>query len=419
MYARLVLCCLLLAFPARVFAEASVVVLGIRSVEGDDDVANDLTEQLRGAARGIEGWSVSSTAVSVAQMSLAHGCEELDAACLTEIAQGLQADRLIYGVARRTSARDDFDYVVTLNLFDTGTREIARTVTDTIPRSQVDFQSLSSHADRLVSRLASTSTGSAIEIRANVTDADVQINGQHVGTTHDGGLRLQGLRPGQYRIEIRKPGYAPHVSTVTMVEGADTSISAVLAALASGPPPVGLATTTSGNGEVQEASSGGIKWLGWTLLGLGAASFIGMGASFIIIEGVQNDTLFVQYRDTVDQWNKEVALPMMMDPVTDLCIPANQGETYRPAGAPTSGPMKVGFSEDEVEEVADMCQTAETFELLQWVFLSTGVVTSGVGLYIVLSSDGDSNEHASEQPTLSLRPSISPKAASLTATLRF
>jgi hypothetical protein len=89
MYARLVLCCLLLAVPARVFAEASVVVLGIRSVEGDDDVANDLTEQLRGAARGMEGWSVSSTAVSVAQMSLAHGCEELDAACLTEIAQGL------------------------------------------------------------------------------------------------------------------------------------------------------------------------------------------------------------------------------------------------------------------------------------------------------------------------------------------
>jgi hypothetical protein len=416
MYARLVLCCLLLAFPARVFAEASVVVLGIRSVEGDDDVANDLTEQLRGAARGVEGWSVSSTAVSVAQMSLAHGCEELDAACLTEIAQGLQADRLIYGVVRRTSARDDFDYVVTLNLFDTGTREIARTVTDTIPRSQVDFQSLSSHADRLVSRLASTATGSAIEIRANVTDADVQINGQHVGTTHEGGLRLQGLRPGQYRIEIRKPGYAPHVSTVTMVEGADTSISAVLAALAGGPPAIGAASSSDGGGATLEPSSGGsIEWLGWTLLGLGAASFIGMGASWIIIEGVQNDTLFVQYRDVVDQWNKQNAKsPMPMEPITDLCVPAGMGETYASANT------MQGFTPDEVKQVADKCQTAETFELLQWVFLSTGVVTSGVGLYIVLSSSGhSSSEHAAQRPTLSLQPAFSPRAASLSATLRF
>jgi hypothetical protein len=411
MYARLVLCCLLLAFPARVFAEASVVVLGIRSVEGDDDVANDLTEQLRGAARGIEGWSVSSTAVSVAQMSLAHGCEELDAACLTEIAQGLQADRLIYGVVRRTSARDDFDYVVTLNLFDTGTREIARTVTDTIPRSQVDFQSLASHADRLVSRLASTSTGSAIEIRANVTDADVQINGQHVGTTHEGGLRLQGLRPGQYRIEIRKPGYAPHVSTVTMVDGADTSISAVLAALAGGPPPIDVAGAAA-SGEVHEDSGGSIKWLGWTLLGLGAASAAGLITSiYVITKGVPDDKLYQEYSGSVKAWNMAYAdpsLPMPMEAVTDVCVPAKMGNTYGTT-----------FMQDEVDEVADMCKTAETFEVLQWVFLSTGVVTTGVGLYIVLSSDDHSNEHASQKPTLSLRPSFSPKAASLSATLRF
>jgi hypothetical protein len=414
MYARLVLCCLLLSFPARVFAETSVVVLGIRSVEGDDDVANDLTEQLRGAARGIEGWSVSSTAVSVAQMSLAHGCEELDAACLTEIAQGLQADRLIYGIVRRTSARDDFDYVVTLNLFDTGTREIARTVTDTIPRSQVDFQSLASHADRLVSRLASTSTGSAIEIRANVTDADVQINGQHVGTTHEGGLRLQGLRPGQYRIEIRKPGYAPHVSTVTMVDGADTSISAVLAALAGGPPPIDVAGAAT-SGEVQEDSGGSIKWLGWTLLGLGAASAAGMITSFVIIDQTQKDPLFRQYKGAVDDWNTaNMMLPkeMQMENVDDICIPAKMGNSYPalPSGM---------FTPEEVSQVVDKCKKAEVFEVLQWVFISTGVVTTGVGLYILLSSDSHSNEHASQQPTLSLRPSFSPKAASLSATLRF
>jgi hypothetical protein len=412
MYARLVLCFLLLAVPARVFAEASVVVLGIRSVEGDDDVANDLTEQLRGAARGIEGWAVSSTAVSVAQMSLAHGCEELDAACLTEIAQGLQADRLIYGVVRRTSAREDFDYVVTLNLFDTGTREIARTVTDTIPKSQVDFQSLSAHADRLVGRLSSTATGSAIEIRANVTDADVQINGQHVGTTHEGGLRLQGLRPGQYRIEIRKPGYAPHVSTVTMVEGADTSISAVLAALAGGPPPSDVASSST----LQRESSGGsVEWLGWTLLGLGAASMVGAATSWIIIEGVNNNQTFQMYSDTVNTNNERLQREGMDELIVDdLCVSAKDGRRYGPPEVDTEP-----FNDAELRTVADKCETAGTFEMLQWVFLSTAVVTSGVGLYIVLSSDSDSDEEAARAPTLSLQPSFSPRAASLNATLRF
>lgn len=407
MYARLVLILSLLAFPAHVFAEASVVVLGIRSVEGDDDVANDLTEQLRGAARGVEGWTVSSTAVSVAQMSLAHGCEELDAACLTEIAQGLQADRLIYGVVRRTSAREDFDFVVTLNLFDTGTREISRTVTDTIPKSQVDFQSLSAHADRLVGRLSSTASGSAIEIRANVVDADVQINGQHVGTTHEGGLRLQGLRPGQYRIEIRKPGYAPHVSTVTMVDGADTSISAVLAALAGTEPD---RETSSPSSPAHAQSGGGIEWLGWTFLSVGALSLIGSGTSLIVVASINQNDLFKQYKDAAFE-DKTAKMKMGLPGSNDACASAKGGELFVNYKAP--------FSPEQVARVASRCSTGETFEVLQWVFLGTAVVTTGVGLFIVLSSDNDSSERVAQRSNLSLVPSLSPRSAALTATLRF
>lgn len=412
MYARLFLVVSLLLIPVRVFAEASVVVLGIRSVEGDDDVANDLTEQLRGAARGVEGWAVSSTAVSVAQMSLAHGCEELDAACLTEIAQGLQADRLIYGVVRRTSAREDFDYVVTLNLFDTGTREIARTVTDTIPRSQVDFQTLSAHSDRLIGRLSSTASGSAIEIRANVTDADVQINGQHVGTTHEGGLRLQGLRPGQYRIEIRKQGYAPHVSTVTMVEGADTSISAVLAAIAGGE---GAEPVSSGPPESKVESGGGAEWLGWTLLGLGAVALIGGGTSSIIVNSVNQNATFQEYRSTADMFNK--MRPTGTPAITDSCNEAKAGETFENVPAPGTP----GFSAADVKGIADRCKTAEVFEPLQWVFYGTAAVATGIGLYIVLSSGSESAEEMASKktPTFTLTPAFAPKAAAVTATLRF
>ena len=54
---------LLLAVSSPALASSSVVVLGLRSIEGDDEVANDLTEQLRKAARSTQGWSVSTAAV--------------------------------------------------------------------------------------------------------------------------------------------------------------------------------------------------------------------------------------------------------------------------------------------------------------------------------------------------------------------
>ncbi|HMI92112.1 MAG TPA: PEGA domain-containing protein, partial [Polyangiales bacterium] len=209
-------------------ADAKVLVLGMRSVEGDDELANALTDQLRGAARQVEGWEVSQTAVSMAQMGLAHGCDEIDAACLADISKGLQVDRIIFGTIRRTSARADHAFAVMLSLFDAQTGEIARQIDDTIAPGQTDAQALAGHAQRLLERVRSVSTGGAISIQANVVDAEVTINGQPVGQTRDGALRLEGLEPGLYRVQIAKSGYTTHMSTVAVGEGADTSLAAVL-----------------------------------------------------------------------------------------------------------------------------------------------------------------------------------------------
>jgi hypothetical protein len=391
--------------PALALADANVVVLGIRSVEGDDEIANDVTEQLRGAARAVDGWTISNAAVSMAQMSLAHGCDEADAACLAEIAKGLQADRVIYGTVHRTSANDDYDYALNLNLFDASTGAIVRSIDDTIPRGATNFQALAASADRWIARLSSTSTGGTIEIQANVIDAEVQVNGQAVGATRDGGLRLENLQPGKYRIEIRKEGYAPHVSTVTVAEGADTSIAAVLSALT-------VPSTAITGGEEPEVSHGHhLAWLGWTMIGVSAASLAGFGVSLAVIEGVNNDALYTRYRDAVAAGNERViAMNKPEDVVKDVCYSANQGFNY-------------GLSKSQTKQVADKCSTADTFEVLQWVFLSTAIVTGGVGTYLVLSADhGSHDEHAGarkKSTSFALRPAFGPRSAALNASLRF
>jgi hypothetical protein len=401
MIARLVLVLsLLAALASPALAESAVVVLGIRSVEGDDDVANDVTEQLRSAARGIEGWNVSNTAVSMAQMSLAHGCDEIDAACLAEIAKGLGADRIIYGTLRRTTAREDYDYALNLNLFAAETREIARTVDDTIPRGQVDFQSLSARADKLVARLASTVTGGAIEVQANVPDAEVTVNGQSVGITRDGALRLEGLQPGRYHVVISREGYVPHDSTVSVMEGADTSIAAVLSIIG------GSGSTP----EPEEAPDTGhhLGWLGWTLIGVSAASLVGVGVSIGVIEGINNDKLYVRYRDAVAAGNAKVMKDHPEDVVHDVCAAAKKGSYYN-------------LSPADAASVADKCKTADTFEVLQWVFAGTAIAAGAVGTYLVLtaSDGGHDAEHAQRGTSLALQPVFGPRVALLNATLRF
>src|ERR1700742_1933432 len=112
----------------------SVVVLGLRSLEGDDEFANAMTEALRDAARAVQGWHVLERAVSMAQMTLAHNCEDINAACLSEIARALQADRVVFGTVRRTAGRQKYDYEITASLFNNTTHSTVGTETQTVQR---------------------------------------------------------------------------------------------------------------------------------------------------------------------------------------------------------------------------------------------------------------------------------------------
>ena len=407
MLARLLLVIGLCMTASPAFADAKVLVLGMRSIEGDDELANALTDQLRGASRQVEGWQVSQTAVSMAQMGLAHGCDEIDAACLAEIAQGLQVDRVIFGTIRRTSARADHAYAVMLSLFDAQTGEIARQIDDNIAQSETDAQALAGHAQHMLEKLLSISTGGAISVQANVADAEVTINGQPVGTTRDGALRVEGLEPGLYRIEIKKEGYTTHMSTVSVSEGADSSLAAVLGQ--AGAPPAATTPYEDDSFDTHTHKPGSdLRWLGWTLIGVGGASLAGAIVSMVIVGNVNDDPLYEDYRDAVARGNDRVrAMNMPEQVVSDVCDAAEKGSRY-------------GFTPENVGKVNDLCNKGATFEVLQWVFLGTAVAAGGAGTFLLLTSGEESSEAAGPTAAkLTLQPRFAPGHASLSATLRF
>lgn len=382
----------------------NVVVLGLRSLEGDDELANDVTMRVRESVGRIEGWTASPTAVSMSQMSLAHGCDELDAACLSDIARGLQADRIIYGTLRRTSARAGYDFALMLSLYDAESGAIERQVDDIIPSGEASYDALGERIDKLVQRLGSTLVGGAISVQVNVADADVLVNGQSVGQARDGALRLEGLAGGQYRVEVSKDGYVTHTSTITVVEGSEATISAVLNKQS-----LDLADYSMGD---EPGGGHRLGWLGWTLIGVSGASLVGAGVSMLRISTIDDDALLNDYRDRVALGNV-TAREQGSRVYEDVCDAAEAGLFEDPMADDPRG---------DLERVADLCAEADVWEVMQWVFIGTAVAAGGVGTYLVLTADDgdDPSERVREGgPSLVVAPHFGSHGASVSATLRF
>ena len=135
--------------PARGLAQESVAVLGLQSVEGDDEIATALGSEIRAAAGEVPGWTVSSNATNIAQMSSGSDCADVDTSCLHRIAGTRQARHIIYGPIHRRSEATSNGWFVNMTHFDDERGEIVAQGTDPFARDTV----LSAFAHGLLARL--------------------------------------------------------------------------------------------------------------------------------------------------------------------------------------------------------------------------------------------------------------------------
>ena len=209
---------MILAIPTFASANTSVIVLGIRSVEGDDDLSEYLTGALRHAANQVQGWSVGATQVSLVQMSIVHGCDEIDAACMANIANELGQQRIIYGTVRRTGAGTDYDFALNLYFFNTETGQIEDSLSDTIPRIHVDIDDLRPRAVRYITQFSGQARYGSVRISVGRANANVRIDGSGVGVTgSDGVLLVEDVAEGQREVSIEADGFDTFEGSVRVV----------------------------------------------------------------------------------------------------------------------------------------------------------------------------------------------------------
>lgn len=214
--ATVVLAAFATALPATASADTNVIVLGIRSVEGDDDLARNLTGALRGSVGRVPDWTLADAEVSLSQMTMVHGCEEPDAACMAQISEELGQQRVIYGTVRRTSAGDEYDFALTLYIFNAESGQIEDSLTDNIPRIQTDIDDLRPRAVRYITQFSGMTRFGTVRVSA-VPNATVSIDDQTVGTTDDTGLLMvEDVAEGDRALMVEAAGYETFEATVTV-----------------------------------------------------------------------------------------------------------------------------------------------------------------------------------------------------------
>lgn len=360
---------LLLSMPlGRANAQASVSVLGLTSLEGDDEFARNFTGALRHAASQVDGWTVSDRDVALTQMELTHDCSSSDAACMLEIAGTLGSDRVIYGTIQRAPIGTRYEFQVTLFLFDASTGAVEERITDTVPSSDTDIDALRTPARTMVRALSAATSPGVVRVTGG-PDLEVRIDGTVVGRTDGGGTYVSdALSPGVHVVRL---GAAEE--SVTVAGGETLAAFAILDSGGGG-----------GGGSV-------LPFVGIGLMGVGAVALIVSFWSMGEIESVSNSAAHTALREAVG------SMPgvTMAD---DSCAFV-----------------------DRVSPGYTGCSYAGTMEILQYVMLATGVVALGAGAALLVVGLGENSSASTDTAGVRLRlsPSLSPERAYLGATLEF
>jgi hypothetical protein len=372
-----------IAMPAGAFAD-DLVILNLRSVEGDDEFASELSGAIRHAASDVSGWNVSDREIPLAQMLLVHSCDAPTDECMREIAQSLRADRILYGTVRRSSTDDNFRFEVDLRIFDTRSGSVVERVEDSISRNQSDIDQLRDPAARYVAQLSGAVDRGSIRVVSESIGASVLLDDSDAGTIGDSGELVLEADGGIHTVTVRAEGMGDFTRRINVRTGQTTIVEAVL---------------TPGESTDIEEPGGGLDastLVGVSLLGVSA---VGVALTFI-------------------SWFSLCGLGVS-EPIDACPDPEAGSDAYRfqtavrPPSTESLCDNPAGITDPATREaVQRTCDEAPTWEILQIVGLVLAAGGLGGGLAFLLAG-GDDDE------AVSLRPILHRERAGLSASFAY
>jgi hypothetical protein len=384
-------------------AESSVVVLGVRSLDGEDELAKDVSSALREGIKRVPDYRVSDREVSLAQMSLAHSCDEPDARCMADIARTLEVDRLIYG----TIGRAGTDFSVALFNFDAVSGQVESSLTETVPARDIESVALGPRMVALAKRLGGMNAVASLRVLGNVAAARVLVDNQDVGAlSEQGELLVPALPAGDHTIAIENQG--GRAQKEVRLEGGQVATVRIALAIAvedHGTPAVLPGTDSGASNAERESARNWRKIAGYAAVGTAGVFAAATIYSWVRLGNIGDDRDMTAYREKFPG-------PSAANGTSDVCREAD-ARTLQTTS--TMSPDYAALVRLEAS-ARTLCGEADSLEVLQYVFLGATLAAGGVGAYLLLT-DGEPSKARTSR--FSFRPHVGLGRAHVNASVRF
>ncbi|WP_437277709.1 PEGA domain-containing protein [Sorangium sp. So ce375] len=355
------------AEPSPTALPITVVVL-----RTDDayDQAGALTQALRTAIKDAPGWSVGEGDFSLEVLTLSLQCDDRpDAGCQTRIADQIKSDRYLWGMLRKSDTEVEGD----LHLWTRGKPESSVPVKYSANLTEANDEPLRKIAADAIAALTGGPPSGSLRVRTGAAQASVFIDGKPAGHVQNGEATFT-VTAGPHSVRVKSAGFLDSQASVVVLPVTTTDV-----ALSQMP---------------AEASQANWKRMGG-FIGLGAGAVFGSVAilSSVQVASIQGDARYAAYRGLFPANVKDVCALEQREAI--------RGDVHADARTADAG---IG-----------LCEKADTFMGLQYVFYPLAVVSAGVGAYLLVTSDS----RTAERTGWSVRPSVGVGAGGFDATYRW
>jgi hypothetical protein len=344
-----------------------ITVVAVQTNDADDQ-AEALTKAVRNAVRSSVGWSLGEGDYSLEVLALSLKCPDtIDASCESRIADQIRAERYIWGAIGKKGGNVAGD----LHLWVRGKGSTKVPLNYSANLTEPNDDSLKRVATDAVQQLTGGPPSGSVNVRAGNLPGQVFVDGKPLGALTAAGGTFA-LPAGQHTIVVRAQGFSDAQSLVQVKPNGTAEVSLTLLPLA------------------PESKTDWRKVGGAVSLGVGVASAVVGFVSMLPVTSVQNDDVFKGY---AAKFTSDV----------DVCSQAKGDNT-------TAG-----------QDVASKCSKAKTFEVVQAVTFPLAAVASGVGIYLLATSNWSGKKAAPAQPQtgFSVSPLVGPQAGKLDVTYRW
>lgn len=350
-------------------AAVPITVIAVRTDDAYDQ-ADALTKALRSAIKNSAGWSVGEGDFSLEVLTLSLQCEDRpDAACQARIADHIKSDRYLWGVLRKSDTNVEGD----VHLWTRGRPSSSVPVKYSANLTEANDEPLRKIAADALATLTGGPPQGSLRVRTGAAEASVLIDGKPVGKVQNGeGVFTVAVGP--HKVLVKSTGFLDAEASVLVRPIATTDI-----ALSQMP---------------ADASQTNWKRVGG-FIGLGAGAVFGtVGViSSVQVASIQGDARYDAYRNLFGTEVKDVCDPEQRESVRGLA--GSEGRT--------------------ADAGVKLCERADTFMALQYVFYPLAVISAGLGAYLLVTSDG----RAGERTGWTVQPSVGLGAGALDLTYRW